>query len=134
MLEVRGVHAVRVPEKAQVHDFLEKYIKEHNLKEGLVVGIGALEYAKLSFVDPITRSYSIVEPRARETSLEVGSLLGSYVVKPDGSVGLHIHVSLGARGETYVGHLISGVVNPLLEVFLVEIGSGSEAFTHKVQR
>ena len=128
------VHALRIPEKNQVHEYLESYIRRLGLRGGLIVGIGALEHVKLGFVDPVTRTYSVLELKARETSLEVSSLIGNYIARQDGSVSIHVHVTVGNRQETYAGHLLSGVVNPVLEVFLLEIGEPvREAFKYRLQ-
>jgi len=118
---------VRVPEGAGVHEFLEKYITEHGLKGGLVLGIGGLKHAVIGYLDLATRQYRVVELESSETALEVASLLGNYFARPDGTIRIHVHVVVGTPSGSHAGHLISGVVYPFLEVFLVELGEGVAA-------
>ncbi|MEM1698098.1 MAG: DUF296 domain-containing protein [Thermofilaceae archaeon] len=126
------VYAVKIPEKSTIHDFLKEYILSRGLKGGIILGIGGLEYAEVGHFDPASRRYLIREIKAGETVLEVSSTTGNYLVKQDGDVSVHVHVTLATPGNVLAGHLVKGIVNPFIEAFLVELGSDVEkAFTHR---
>jgi predicted DNA-binding protein with PD1-like motif len=59
-------------------------------------------------------------------------MTGNYLVKEDGSISIHIHINIASRNYVKGGHLISGVANPFLEVFLIEADIDlSNIFTHR---
>ena len=63
---------------------------------------------------------------------EVGSLQGNYLLKPDGELSLHLHVVIGGGEGVFTGHLLTGVVKPVLEIFAVEVDEDlSKTFTHR---
>ncbi|MEM1879087.1 MAG: DNA-binding protein [Desulfurococcaceae archaeon] len=122
-----AAHFTRIPEGSDVHGFLRDFIVQNKLRRGLIIGIGGLEYAEVGYFNPVTKSYSSVVVKADDTVVEVGSLLGNYVVDENGNVRIHVHVSLSKPGETYSGHLIKGVAKPFLEVYLLEAENAMEA-------
>lgn len=126
------VHTVKIPEKSVIHDFLKEYVLSRGLKGGIVLGIGGLEYAEIGYYDPISKKYTIREVKAGETVLEVSPMTGNYLVKHDGNVSVHLHVTLATYGSVYAGHLVKGIANPFIEAFLVELGGDVEkVFTHR---
>lgn len=126
------IYIVKIPEKNAIHDFLKEYVLSRGLKGGIILGIGGLEYAEIGYFDPISRKYVIREVRAGETVLEVSSMTGNYLVKQDGTVSVHVHVTLATPGNVYAGHLVKGIANPFIEAFLVELGNDVEKiFTHR---
>lgn len=118
---MKNVHPLKIPEKNNVHDYLREYIITHDLKTGMIIGIGGLEYAEIGYFNPATRSYYSKELKASETILEVSSLIGNYIVKQDGAVSIHIHVTISTPSGAIGGHLLKGIAQPFLEVFLVEL-------------
>jgi predicted DNA-binding protein with PD1-like motif len=118
---MKNIIPVKMPERSVVHDFIKEFILTHNLRNGVIIGIGGLEYAEIGYYNPSTRTYSIRKLNAGETTLEVTSLLGNYIVKQDGSVSIHLHATLATQDNVVGGHLVKGVVLPFLEVFLIEL-------------
>ncbi|MEM1705204.1 MAG: DNA-binding protein [Thermosphaera sp.] len=116
-----------------IPDALIEKIKEEGLRNGFVTGIGGLASAEIGFYNPLSKEYEIIRLEGSDREiLEVGSIQGNYMVKPNGEVSLHLHLVLGAKKSAYTGHLIRGIVKPLLEVFLVEVDSDlSKVFTHR---
>lgn len=126
------VYTVKIPEKNIVHNFLKEYIASRGLKGGIILGIGGLEYAEIGYFDPASRKYVTREIKASETVLEVSSMIGNYLVKQDGNVSVHIHVTLATLNNAHAGHLVKGVANPFIEAFLIELGNDVEkVFTHR---
>lgn len=126
------IHAFKVPRGSSILEYLERAIRERGLKSGVILGIGGLERVELGYYNPARGVYERVEYRAGETVLEVTSMTGNYLVKQDGSISIHIHINIASRDYVKGGHLISGVANPFLEVFLIEAGIDlSSIFTHR---
>jgi predicted DNA-binding protein with PD1-like motif len=126
------IHAFKVPRGSSILEYLERAIRERGLKSGVILGIGGLERVELGYYNPARGVYERVEYRAGETVLEVTSMTGNYLVKQDGSISIHIHINIASRDYVKGGHLISGVVNPFLEVFLIEADIDlSSIFTHR---
>lgn len=129
---MRAVHTVRVPERATVHEYLRDYILANGLKGGIILGIGGFEYAQIGFLNVVSRSYTVKELKGVEEILEVAPIVGNYIVKPDGTVSIHIHVNISTAEGAIAGHLLKAIVNPFLELFLIEVGeSVREVFTHR---
>jgi uncharacterized protein len=58
---------------------------------------------------------------ARRHQCEVLSLLGDVVQGDDGKANLHLHAVLGLQdGTLHGGHLLSGLVQPTIEVTITE--------------
>lgn len=110
----------RIPEGFDVHDFLKDFIVKNKLEQGVVVGIGGLEYAEVGYYNPKAKSYSSIVIKADETIIEVGSLIGNYTLDANGSIRIHLHVVVSKPNETIAGHLIKGVVKPFLELFIID--------------
>lgn len=110
----------RIPEGFDVHDFLKDFIVKNKLEQGVVVGIGGLEYAEVGYYNPKAKSYSSIVIKADETIIEVGSLIGNYTLDVNGSIRIHLHVVVSKPNETIAGHLIKGVVKPFLELFIID--------------
>ena len=126
------IHAFKVPKGSSILEYLGKAIRERGLKSGVILGIGGLERVELGYYNPARGVYERVEYRAGETVLEVTSMTGNYLVKQDGSISIHIHINIASRDYVKGGHLISGVANPFLEVFLIEADIDlSSIFTHR---
>jgi len=125
--------AFKIAEGEEVSGAILSRLKEFNLRNGFLTGIGGLEYAEIGVYNPATRSYEVYRHRAGSGEiLEVGALQGNYLLKPDGELSLHLHAVIGSGKGVFTGHLLTGVVKPMLEVFAVEIDTDlSKIFTHR---
>ncbi|RME39849.1 MAG: DUF296 domain-containing protein [Thermoflexia bacterium] len=76
--------------------------------------IGAMCRAVVGHFDPAVRTYHQIRV---EEQVEVLSLTGNVARSRDGSPVVHVHVVLSRPdGSTVGGHLMEGVVFPMLEV------------------
>jgi uncharacterized protein len=92
------------------------------LKEGLsaasLTALGAFSRATVGWFDLAAKRYRKIPV---EQQCEVLSALGDIALGDDGKPSLHMHVVLGlSDGSTRGGHLLDGIVEPTLEVTLVE--------------
>lgn len=84
--------------------------------------IGGFEDFSLGFYDLATGGFDEIPFHADQ--VEVLSLMGEITRWDDGTPRVHGHVVVGRRdGTTRGGHLLRGVVRPILIVALQELGS-----------
>ncbi|MCD6428051.1 MAG: DNA-binding protein [Desulfurococcales archaeon] len=123
---------IKIPRGADPINYLDDKIRSSNLIGGFIIGIGAFEKVRVGIYRGST--YDVTEIHSRDGYvIEVTSLLGNYLRVGD-SVNIHIHVNLArSHNEFYGGHLIEAIVNPFLEVLLIEVGDLSKVFTHRVK-
>lgn len=91
-------------------------------KEGLsaasLTALGAFSRATVGWFDLTAKTYRKIPV---EQQCEVLSALGDIALDDKGKPSLHMHVVLGlSDGSTRGGHLVEGMVQPTLEVTLVE--------------
>lgn len=83
-----------------------------------VSAIGAFSQAKVGWFDFAAKKYKPIEVGEQ---CEVLSLLGDVAQGDDGKASLHLHAVLGMQdGTLRGGHLLSGAVQPTLEVTITE--------------
>lgn len=83
-----------------------------------VSAIGAFSQAKVGWFDFAAKNY---KPIKVGEQCEVLSLLGDVAQGDDGKASLHLHAVLGLQdGTVRGGHLLSGSVQPTLEVTITE--------------
>ena len=107
----------RVPEGKELLEFLNGFVKEHNVLIGTVSAIGSLRDPKIGYFDESAGEYRVIELSGL---YELVSLSGNISLK-DGEPFAHIHVALGGPdGRLYGGHLVAGEVF-VAEVFVQEL-------------
>ncbi len=83
-----------------------------------VTAIGAFAEAEVGWFDFGAKKY---KPIAVPEQCEVLSLIGDIAQGDDGKASLHLHAVLGLQdGTLRGGHLLSGTVQPTLEVTITE--------------
>jgi uncharacterized protein len=83
-----------------------------------VSAIGAFAKAKVGWFDLAAKKYKPIEVNEQ---CEVLSLIGDVAQGDDGKASLHLHAVLGLQdGTLRGGHLLSGSVQPTLEVTITE--------------
>ncbi len=101
-------------------------LKKIKVKNALILGIGGFRRVVIGYFNQ-EKGYEKIELSVSENeAIEVSSLVGSVIFRDDERYSIHIHVTLGLKtGDnsyaSYAGHLIEGVVHPLLEIFLIEV-------------
>ncbi|HEY1427056.1 MAG TPA: PPC domain-containing DNA-binding protein [Caulobacteraceae bacterium] len=97
---------------------ITRFAVETGLQAASLTAIGAFERATVGWFDLKRRAY---HPIAINEQCEALSLVGDIALGDDGTPTLHAHAVLGLRdGSTRGGHLLRAVVQPTLEVTLVE--------------
>ncbi|MEM2590225.1 MAG: DNA-binding protein [Zestosphaera sp.] len=128
------IKAVKLEEGSILPDAIERIILEERLKGGFMIGIGGLKKAEIGYFNPVTSTY-VTEfiDSGEEGMIEVVSLVGNYLLRSNGTVFTHLHVTLSRRDlGVKGGHLVRGVVRPHIEIFLVEVGEElKKVFRHR---
>ena len=120
---------VRVPEGSKPHQYIERVMSDQGINAAWINGLGGFKWARVGYLDPSAWRYHTIDVEAKDSMvLEVASLTGNSVRGPDGSYYTHIHVVLGrSPGENFAGHLIDAIVEPFLEVAIIEISGGVDS-------
>jgi hypothetical protein len=84
-----------------------------------LTAIGAFSAATVGWFDLGSKTYRKI-PVAQQC--EVLSTIGDVALGDDGKPSVHMHIVLGlSDGSTRGGHLLDGLVQPTLEVTLIEL-------------
>lgn len=95
----------RVPFQADLLDYLTGFAKDHGIRAGQVMALGAVSEAVVGFYDQHKRTYFNI-PYHRH--LEILNLTGNISLK-DGKSFVHAHVTLSDEdGHAFGGHLMPG--------------------------
>lgn len=100
-----------------VIETLMAFAKEHSLTGSRLSGIGALSQVTLGYFDLTQKAYMEIPLHEQ---VEVLSLVGNLALhNKDRKV--HAHIVVGKRdGTAHGGHLLEAIVNPTLEIMLIE--------------
>lgn len=95
-----------------------RFADEEHLSAASLTALGAFSTATVGWFDLAAKTYRKI-PVAQQC--EVLSAVGDIAIDDKGKPSLHMHVVLGlSDGSTRGGHLLEGMVQPTLEVTLVE--------------
>jgi len=98
-------------------DAITGYCQKNNIKAGLVLAVGALKNAKVSFYDQVKRKYLV---KAINRPLELLSCLGNVSLR-DGRPFIHAHITVADKaGRVYGGHLEPGSIVFACECAIME--------------
>ena len=98
---------------------ITRFAVQERVTAASLTSLGAFSSATVGWFDVDKKSYREIPV---EQQCEVLSGVGDIAVDDDGKPSLHIHVVLGlSDGSTCGGHLLSGSVQPTLEVILTEM-------------
>lgn len=97
---------------------LMEFAEKNHIKNGHFSGLGTIDKATFRWSDPVNKTNRKTEVNEEA---EVVSLVGSIATDKDGNAGVHAHsvVALG-DGTTRGGHLVSGRVSIIAEIFVTE--------------
>jgi predicted DNA-binding protein with PD1-like motif len=97
---------------------ITEFANRQNITGASVTAIGAFSQAKVGWFDLAKKQYKPIDVSEQ---CEVLSLLGDLAEGDDGKASLHLHAVLGLKdGSVRGGHLLSGTVQPTLEVTIAE--------------
>ena len=97
---------------------ITEFANREKIDGASITAIGAFSAAKVGWFDLAAKKY---KPIAVSEQCEVLSLIGDVAQGDDGKSSLHLHAVLGLQdGSLRGGHLLSGSVQPTLEVTITE--------------
>ncbi len=100
---------------------LTKICEENNIINGIIEGIGALEYVTIGYYDQKNKEYII---NKIDKPMEVLCLKGNVSLKADKPM-VHAHIVLGdKKGEVFGGHLFEGSSVFAFEYYIISLGKG----------
>ncbi len=118
--KVNERYILKIEQGELVHASLHEFCNEHNIKNALVGGIGAVEWVRCGYYDRDTKAYLFKE---YEEVVEVTSYMGNVMVKED-SIFVHAHGTFSNReNQVFGGHVDEMRVGLVLEVALTPLGS-----------
>ena len=95
------------------------FAQRERVSAASLTALGAFSQATVGWFDLDSKTYRKI-PIAQQCEMLSG--IGDIAISDDGKSSLHIHVVLGlSDGSTRGGHLLDGLVQPTLEVILVEM-------------
>ncbi len=101
-------------------DLLEtitEYCQKNRVKTGIILAIGALQKANLSYYDQLEKKYTEI---VLNQPLEILSCLGNISLK-EGKEFVHAHLSVAdKKGNSFGGHLNKGCVVFACECLIIE--------------
>jgi predicted DNA-binding protein with PD1-like motif len=102
-------------ERGETLDDLKTALTNENIRSGVVVGIGACQWAELGFYDLKSKNY---QWQKFDKPMEVLGITGNVSLK-NGEVFLHLHGSFSDKDfKTVGGHVKNLEVAGTLEIFL----------------
>ena len=128
VLELRASRVIvaRLRPGDEVPGSLSALMVERSIRGALVIMIGGLRSLEVGVFRQggyDVRSYTAPEGQA----IELTSAIGSLALDERGNPSPHIHVTASLPDHTPVsGHLIRGVVWPLAEAFIIDLGEKLE--------
>lgn len=115
---LQRVYSLTFAEDDEVISTLRTFAAQEKLGDSTVAGIGAFKQVDLARYNPATKQLDAIA--IDDDQVEVLSFIGQIVPR-DGTPNVHVHVVLGRHdGTTRGGHLVRGVVRPLLLLTITE--------------
>ena len=118
-------YVIRIQRGEEVVAALEKACKDHNIRLGVVSGIGAVGEATIGLYDVENQEY---HSESFCGDMEIVNLAGN-VSTMNGEVYLHLHISLSdSSHKLFGGHLNRAVVSATCEAFIQTIDGEVDRF------
>lgn len=112
---------------SDVNETLEDFAIKQKIQVGNISGIGAINYAKLRFHDPVTKKYVT---KTFNEQMEISNLTGNISMK-NGKQFLHIHVTLGKNDYSAIaGHLLNARINGAGEFWIEDLPTANISRTY----
>lgn len=108
-------YTLRFEKDELIVEGIKKFVKEHNIRGGWIVGLGGLQWAELGFYDLNAQEY---EWSKLEELLELANMTGNIAWQDDDPV-LHLHATVSdASMHARAGHLREAQAAGTVEVFI----------------
>jgi predicted DNA-binding protein with PD1-like motif len=120
------VHTYKVSFKPgdEVMGGMLRFAAAHPMQQAQLSGVGGVSSAVLAWYDPKVRAFKRIEVNEK---CEISGVTGTITVNAQGKPNVHLHLVLTRQdGSSVSGHLISAVIDPVLEVFVTELGPGKD--------
>ena len=120
------VYFLKVPAESRPHAAVEELLSSQGVAAAFIMGIGGFRWARLAVYSPGENRYYPTDYEARPGRvMEVASLTGNSVLGPDGRYYTHLHAVVAVEtGVVAAGHLVDAIVEPFLELVVVELQGG----------
>lgn len=103
---------------------MARFAAAHPMQQAQLSGVGGVIKAVLAWYDPKVRAFKEIVVNEK---CEISGVTGTIAPDAQGKPNVHLHLVLTRQdGSTVSGHLISATVDPILEVFVTDIGPGKD--------
>ena len=103
---------------------MARFAAAHPTEQAQLSGVGGVSKAVLAWYDPKVRAFRRI---AVDEKCEISGVTGTITKDAQGKPNVHLHLVLSRQdGSTVSGHLISATVDPILEVFVTDLGPGKD--------
>jgi len=120
-LKVDERYILRIERGELVHATIHEFCNQHDIKNALVSGIGAVEWVRCGYYDLEAREYRFKEYDSEV--VEVTSYLGNVMQKEEGLF-VHAHATFSdTKNQVFGGHVDEMRVGVVLEVALTPLAS-----------
>jgi predicted DNA-binding protein with PD1-like motif len=103
---------------------MARFAAAHPTEQAQLSGVGGVSKAVLAWYDPKVRAFKRI---AVNEKCEISGVTGTITRDAQGKPNVHLHLVLSRQdGSTVSGHLISATVDPILEVFVSDLGPGKD--------
>ena len=101
-----------------------RFAMAHRMQQAQLSGVGGVRKALLAWYDPRARAFKQIPVNEK---CEISGVTGTITTDAQGKPNVHLHLVLSRQdGSTVSGHLLSGTVDPVLEVFVTDLGAGKD--------
>ena len=101
-----------------------RFAAAHPMVQAQLSGVGGVSSAVLAWYDPKVRAFKRIEVNEK---CEISGVTGTITKDAQGKPNVHLHLVLTREdGSTVSGHLLGGTVDPVLEVFVTDLGAGKD--------
>jgi hypothetical protein len=102
-----------------------RFAAAHPMQQAQLAGVGGTIRAVLAWYDPQVRGFKQIIVNEK---CEISGVTGTITTDAQGKPNVHLHLVLTRKdGSTVSGHLISATVDPILEVFVTDLGPGKDS-------
>lgn len=103
---------------------MARFAAAHPTEQAQLSGVGGVSKAVLAWYDPKVRAFKRITVNEK---CEISGVTGTITTDAQGKPNVHLHLVLSRQdGSTVSGHLISATVDPILEVFVTDLGPGKD--------
>lgn len=108
----------------EVMSGMMRFAAAHPMVQAQLSGVGGVRSAVLAWYDPKVRAFKRIEVNEK---CEISGVTGTITTNAQGKPNVHLHLVLTRQdGSSVSGHLISAVIDPVLEVFVTDLGPGKD--------